>query len=82
MMRAVILVATFLSLVWLPWPMTVVLMVVASISFPLSGIAFGILFDLLYAPAAGIPLGLLWGSAASIAGYAISRFIRERIIRV
>ena len=84
MMRYVLLVATFLSLVWLPWPITVVLMVASSISLPLSGIVFGVLIDMLYAPvgAVGIPPGVLWGSVASLAGYTISRFIRARIMSV
>ena len=84
MMRFVLLVATFLSLVWLPWPITVVLMVASSISLPLSGIVFGVLIDMLYAPvgAVGIPLGVLWGSVASLVGYTISRFVRARIMSV
>lgn len=84
MMRYVVLLATFLSLVWFPWPITVVLMVVSSIFVPLSGIVFGVLFDMVYAPvgAVSMPLGVLWGSAASLAGYIISRFIRTRIMSV
>ena len=65
-MRYVVLLATFLSLVWFPWPITVVLMVVSSMFVPLSGIVFGVLFDMVYAPvgAVSMPLGVLWGSAA------------------
>lgn len=84
MMRYCVLVATFLSLVWLPWPITLVLMIASSISIPLSGIVFGVLFDMVYAPvgAVGIPLGVLWGSVASLLGYIISRFLQARIMSV
>lgn len=84
MMRYSILLATFLSLVWLPWPITVALMVASSISLPISGIVFGVLFDLVYAPigAVGLPLGVLWGAGASLTGYLILRFIRTRIMSV
>lgn len=83
-MRYGILVATFLSLVWLPWPLTLLLMIISSISIPLSGIVFGVLFDMVYAPvgAVGIPLGVLWGGTASLVGYTLSRFIRARIMSV
>jgi hypothetical protein len=82
MMRYGFLIATFLSLVWLPWPITLALMIVSSVSFPLSGIVFGVLFDMIYAPvgALGIPLGVLWGGVASLLGYVLSRFMQERIM--
>lgn len=82
MIRYLVLLATFLSLFWLPWQCTVVFMLVASVFFPLSGIVFGVLFDVLYAPLGfvGLPLGILWGATASLVGYGLSRFISARIM--
>jgi hypothetical protein len=83
-MRAIVLLATCISFVWLPWQWTVFLMVLASTSVPLAGIVFGVLLDLVYAPVgiSSVPLGALFGVMASLLGYAISRFLRARIIDV
>lgn len=81
-MRAVLIVFTAISLVWLPWQWTVGFMIVVSTMVPLAGIVFGVLIDLVYAPVgiASLPLGVLWGAVASLIGYLVSRFLRARII--
>jgi len=82
MIRYAVLLVTFLSLFWLPWQYSVVFMLIASTFFPLSGILFGVLFDVLYAPLGfvGLPLGIVWGATASLVGFGLSRFISARIM--
>lgn len=82
MIRYVILAATFLSVLWMPWPITVMLMTISSMLLPVAGIIFGVMFDMIYAPvgAIGIPLGIMWGASASVLGVLMSRFIRSRIM--
>lgn len=82
MIRYLVLGVTFLSLFWLPWPFTVFLMFLASVFVPLAGIVFGVLLEVLYAPVGfiGVPIGVLWGALASLAGFGLSRFIATRIM--
>ncbi len=82
MIRPLLLVATLISLTWMPWPVTVVCMILSSIFMPLSGIVFGVIADLFYAPYGStfLPYGLLWGVAASGVGFIVERFIRTRIM--
>mgnify|MGYP007071675133 CR=1 FL=1 len=81
-MRAILILATCISFVALPWQFTVFMMVVLSTSIPLAGIIVGVLLDLVYAPVviSSFPLGVVFGLCASAIGYAISRFVRARII--
>jgi hypothetical protein len=82
MIRPVLLLATFLSLVWMPWPVTIVFMVLTSIFIPISGIVFGLLLDIFYAPlgVSSLPYGLMWGSLATAIGFMVERFLRTRIM--
>lgn len=82
MTRAILILATCISFVMLPWQFTVVMMVVLSTTIPLAGIIVGVLIDLVYAPVgiSSVPLGVLFGVVASALGYAISRFLRARIM--
>jgi hypothetical protein len=81
-MRITIIASALLGLFWLPWPLTLILMIAAGAVVPLSAVVLGVLVDLLYAPQVlgGVPLGLLSGLAACGAGLLIERFIRTRII--
>ena len=83
-MRYCVLLVTLLSFFWLPWQLTVLLMIVSSVFFPLAGVVFGVLFDVIYAPVGfvDVPLGIVWGAAATMLGYGIERFIRARIMSV
>ncbi len=82
MMRGILIVLACISFVSLPWQWTVGFMIVVSTSVPLAGIVFGVLLDLVYAPVGvgSVPLGVLFGLLASGLGYAISRFLRARIM--
>lgn len=82
MIELVLLIATALSLVWLPWPITIACMLAASVRVPLAGIIFGVLLDVFYAPfgAVHLPIGICVGALASLAGYGISRFLEARIM--
>ncbi len=84
MMRYGVLLLTLLSFFWLPWQLTVLLMIVSSVFYPLAGVVFGVLFDVMYAPVGfvGLPLGIVWGIVATLIGYGIERFIRARIMSV
>jgi hypothetical protein len=82
MMRGILIALTCLSFVALPWQWTVAFMIALSTSIPLAGIIVGVLLDLVYAPVGigSVPLGILYGLVASGLGYAISRFLRARIM--
>jgi hypothetical protein len=84
MTRAILILATCISFVALPWQFTVLMMVVLSTSIPLAGIIVGVLLDLVYAPVgvSSLPLGVMFGALATAIGYAISRFVRARIMDV
>ncbi len=81
-MRGILILLTCISFVALPWQWTVASMILVSTSVPLAGIIFGVLLDLAYAPVGvgSVPLGTLYGLLASGLGYAISRFLRARIM--
>lgn len=82
MIRPILLIATALSLFWMPWTITIACMVLTSIFMPISGIVFGLLLDIFYAPfgVSTLPYGLMWGSAASLTGFIVERFVRTRIM--
>lgn len=82
MIRAILLVACLLSLLWMPWPITLLLLAGSSIVWPLIGLIVGLCADALYAPLSGaiMPIGLVWGSACCVGGFLILRFVRAHVL--
>lgn len=80
--QAFVALATFLSALWLPWPMTAVLAVAAALWLPLLPLATGILLDALYyAPGtAWFPYGTLLGLLVTVASYLVRTRLAAGII--
>lgn len=81
MIRSIFILAPLPALVLFPAPFFMVLVAVASLFFPPAGILYGILADALYYAhnAASVPHGIVYGTAASVGGFLISRFLSTRI---
>lgn len=77
MIRGTLTILAFISTVLFPWPLTVILALVASIFDPLVPLAVGLFADTLYyVPHTGtIPLFTLYGALATIAAF----FVRSRL---
>jgi hypothetical protein len=72
---------TFLSLFFFPYPATLALSFLASLSFPLTALLVGVLSDALYFSAPHtLPLATLLGVLASAIAFFVRRFIKARII--
>lgn len=80
MMRIVVVVAAVLSLFLFPWPFALILAVAASLMLPLSGIAFGILYDALYMPAGTWPMATIAGCGLTVIALIVRRFVKARIM--
>ncbi|MBP6860518.1 MAG: hypothetical protein KBC38_03100 [Candidatus Pacebacteria bacterium] len=81
MIRAILIAAPLPALLMFPAPFFMLLTCIASIAFPPAGILYGVLADALYfAPgAASVPQGIIYGTAATLAGFLISRFFSTRV---
>lgn len=81
MIRSIFILAPLPALLVFPAPFSIVLVGIATLLFPPAGVLYGTLADALYyAPgAASVPLGVIYGTAASIGGVLISRFVRTRV---
>lgn len=77
MMRGILSLLTFISIVLFPWPMSVLLALAVSLFEPLVPLAAGLFADTLYyAPRSGImPLFTLYGAATT----AVAFFVRSRL---
>lgn len=76
MMPAVLTLSTFVSVIFFPWPLSVLLALTASITEPLVPLAAGLFADTLYyTPASGSPLFTLLGALATV----IAFFVRTRL---
>jgi hypothetical protein len=76
MMRGLLTLSTFLSILFFPWPLAAALAFVSSISIPLLPLAAGLFADTLYyAPSAGWPLFTLFGTVVT----ALALFVRSRL---
>ena len=76
-MRGILTFFVFISVIFLPWPLTAVLALVSSISIPLLPLAVGIFADTLYyTPEASIlPIFTLCGAVATC----VAIFVRSRL---
>lgn len=82
MLRLTALALAALSLFLFPWPVSLALMLLASLLFPPAGPLLGVLGDVLYfmpgsAPA---PYFLLWGLVCFGIALLVQRFVKTRII--
>lgn len=78
MMRGLLTLSTFVSVVLFPWPLTVLLALASALLEPLVPLAAGLFADTLYyTPQTGIlPLFTLYGAAFSAAAF----FVRSRLV--
>lgn len=75
-------VSAFASALLLPWPVTALLAVLASVWEPLVPFGVGLVVDALYGtPAEGLPYFTLLGFACSLGAYLVRRSIQASIMR-
>ncbi len=72
--------ATVVSMLTLPWPVTVILMALSGYLFPPAALAEGILADVLYYSGHGILAGTCIGAALAVFMFAVRHFVKTRII--
>ena len=77
MTRGILTILTFISVIFFPWPLTVLLALITAPFEPLVPLAAGIFSDALYfTPATGgLPLLSLLGAIASVTAF----FVRTRL---
>lgn len=82
MMRGILTLATFASVVLFPWPFSVLLALASALFEPLIPLAAGLFADTLYyAPQAGmLPLFTLCGAALSAAAFFVRSQLKTGII--
>lgn len=80
MMRIPVMIGAFLSPLLFPFPLTVLLALVASLFFPPAGLLIGALVDALYYVPGSLPLGLIWGAVLTFVAFFVRRFMKARII--
>jgi hypothetical protein len=69
-----------LSLFWLPWPLTVVLMFGAGYLYPPLALLIGIAADILYYPGHGYPHGAITGAVVTALAVMLRTFVKTRIM--
>lgn len=77
MKRILLALATFASVIFLPWPCTAVLAILSALYVPLLPLAAGLFGDVLYwtPSVSAFPLGTALGAALSVAAL----FVRSRL---
>lgn len=82
MIRYIVPVFSLLGLFFFPWPVSAGLLVVSALFVPVSGLALGILADLLYfsSGAALFPWCSLYGVAVFLFALLVHRFVKTRIM--
>jgi len=83
MIRRVFTFFSFVSVIFFPWPFTVLLVLVSSCTEPLVPLAVGIFADTLYyAPSVGtLPLFTLYGAVVTIIAFFVRSRLRTGIIK-
>lgn len=81
-MRVMSIILALIALFIFPWQVALIAVFGASLLTPLSGIALGIIADLVYyvPGAAFLPYFSLFGLAATVIGFLVQRFVKTRII--
>ncbi len=78
--KVAVVVLSGLSLFWLPWGVTAVLMFCAALVFPPASLALGIIADVLYYPGTGYLIGTLTGAILAIIAALVRHFVKTRIM--
>lgn len=78
-LRILLVVSAFLSLFWLPWPLTMLLAFAASLMLPAAALAFGLLAEVLYG-SGGLPVVFLIGAAGTLLALWVRWFMKTRIM--
>lgn len=78
--RIAVIVIALLSLFWLPWTISLLLMFLSGLVFPPAALALGVLADLLYYPGHGFPWGTCSGLALTLICAFVRHFVKTRII--
>ena len=81
-MKYVFILLSVASVFLFPYPLTLVLSVIAGVFFPPMPLITGILVDLYYhvPGAAMLPWGVVWGLVLSLLAVGAHRFVKARII--
>lgn len=82
MIRYALPLVALVSLFWLPFEVTWVCIFASAIAFPLSGLALGIISDVLYYPPhlSGIPWGIVCGGIFTLLSLLVHRYVKTRIM--
>ena len=80
--RAAIVTLAALGLFWFPWPLALILIVVAGVVMPIAALVLGVTADLLFHPfAPGVmPYGIIIGIVMFALGSVLRRFFASRIM--
>ena len=79
-LRVSAIVGAVLSLLWLPWAMTLVFIFLAGLVFPPAALALGVLTDLLYYPGVGLPWGVITGALIMLVSALVRHFVKTSIM--
>lgn len=79
-LRVVLAVAAVLSVFLFPWPLTILLTLIAGFFWPPIALAVGILYELFYAPGTTLPWALIIGVIGTIILLFVQEFVKTRII--
>ena len=82
MIRAVSIIAALISLFWLPWPLTIVLLILVSAYEPLAAAGLGLFADVLYFAHGvyGFPYMTVLGVCIALIAFFVRKFVEARII--
>lgn len=78
--RAAVILIALLSLFWLPWAISLMLMFLSGLIFPPAALALGVLADLLYYPGHGVPWATFDGLALTLISAAVRHLVKTRIM--
>ncbi len=80
MMRIVFVIAAVVGIFMFPWPFALMLGLVAAALLPVAGIAFGVLYDILYYPGGYWPVASILGLVVTGLALFVRSFVKERIM--
>lgn len=72
--------AAFISILALPWPISVLAMLISSYFFPPAALAEGVFADILYYSGHGIFAGTCIGLFIMVLAFAVRHFVKTRIM--
>ncbi len=80
--QGVLVTLAFLGIFMFPWPLTILLIAVASVRMPFVALLGGVLFDVLYfvPGAAYLPWGIVFGIGGFFASLIVHDFMKTRIM--